>query len=184
MATSLRLGYEMVGFERAAEAFPKAASSALNKTAAQARTYATRTIRDRYNVKISMLRAKSKGGIGGIALIRSTPRSLAAKLRPSGATVSLIALGAKWNPRSPGVTVAVERGKPQIIRGAFIRTGRKSGKEYVLRRMQKARTPIKIVPGVKVRDMFFAVDTIAKLKAFVRLKLKPIFNHELEFFKR
>lgn len=182
--TSLRIDAYVEGFANLADRFPKATSSAINKVAAQARTYAKQKMTDAYNIKAKTLRPKAKGGIGGLGLTRSTPKRLVAAIRPSKKTIPLTMFSARWKPKDEGASVMIRRGARETIRGAFIREGRKSHIPYVLRRMSKEQYPIKIVPGVKIRDIFFEADVLTKIRAFIKLKFPKIHVHEIDFFKR
>ncbi|WP_277187662.1 phage tail protein [Caballeronia sp. BR00000012568055] len=86
---------------------------ALNKTAAQARTGASKAVRaSGYNIKASAIKKS-------FSIERATPGRLSVTLRATGAPVTLINYGATQTKR--GVSVRVKNGR-KLLRHAFIAT--------------------------------------------------------------
>lgn len=155
-------------------AFPKAAASALNKTAAQVKTQASRMIRERYNIKASDVNKT-------LTISRATQYRLQAALRSRGGRIPLIAFGARQVRQ--GTSVAVVRGQRKVVRHAFIATMR-SGHRGVFMRKGKARLPIEEKKSLAVPQMLGTKAILQRIRDFYAMKLPEVFAHELEFFRK
>ncbi len=155
---------------------------ALNKTAAQARTGASRAVRDSgYNIKASAIKRS-------FTIERATPSRLAVTLRATGAPVPLINYGATQTKK--GVSVRVKNGRktlrhafiatmPNGHRGVFVREG--SGHKRVTKkdRSYMSGLPIKELYGPSIPDSL-ASDAVQKAPAQqIASRYPAILAHEL-----
>ena len=160
--------------------FPKAASSALNRTAKQAKTQASALVRDRYNLKKSDLDRNIK-------VKNSSPSTLNASLRVSGKRQPLIDFGARGTLPSRrgtvGASVEVVKGRRLNVAGSFLGIMKSGHKGVFIRKAQK-RLPIKELTGPSVPQMFFAQKVYGGLKAFVHEVLPKNLASAINFFKK
>jgi hypothetical protein len=157
---------------------------ALDKTAAQARTGATRAVRaSGYNIKASAIKRS-------FTIERATPARLVVTLRATGAPITLINYGARQTTK--GVTVRVKNGRktlrhafiatmPNGHRGVFARTGKghkrvtKDGRSYM------SGLPIRELYGPSIPDAL-TNDAVQKaLAQTIADKYPAILAHELEW---
>jgi len=163
----------------------KAASAALNKTAALVRTNAAREIRTAgYGIKANAIKAQ-------IRLTKATPSQLRALIIATGRPIALINYGARQT--SSGVTVNVKNGR-KLIKGAFIAT-MPNGHQGVFVRTDKtsqgtAAKPnrrawkyntIKELYGPSIPSAFNNVAVRDALIALVEERFPDLFAHEIEF---
>lgn len=103
----------------------KAASRALNRTAARVRTYAARGIRDQgYNLKVGVIKQS-------LHVTKASPSVLAATVTATGKSIPLIQYAARQT--SDGVSVNVKNGR-KVIRHAFIQTMHSGHRGVFIRR--------------------------------------------------
>ncbi len=103
----------------------KAASRALNRTAARVRTYGARAIRDAgYGIKVSDIKRQIK-------VIKASPSILAATVVASGRSIPLIQYAARQT--SDGVSVNVKNGR-RTVRHAFLQTMHSGHRGVFIRR--------------------------------------------------
>ena len=177
--------------------FPKATASALNRTAQQAKTEASRLVRERYNIKKSDLDRGIKPGK------RATAQTLTASVRASGRRPALIDFGARGSMparrKTVGVSVEVVKGRRLNVAGSFLAI-MKSGHRGVfvkswkkpLRREKRIRDgkqyttqlPIEELTGPSVPQMFFSQKVYGKLKQFVNDALPKNLASAINFMKK
>ena len=159
---------------------PTATLRALNKAGAQAKTQATREIRDRYHISSRVVGRQ-------IVLSRANKFSLTAIVKPSGRKLPVMAFQARKTPA--GVRIQIKRGSPKVIAHAFITRlksghvgvfarGRYSGRSFVY---QKPRYPITELFTVGVPQAFGNRVVIEALQRKVREKFPGILQHEIRF---
>ena len=170
----MTIDLENTSLQNLATAFPRAGASALNKMATQAKTEASRRVRARYNIKKSDLDSNFK-------MKRANINHLESSVTASGKRLPLIDFGARQ--RKVGVSVMVIRGQRKVVAHAFITTMR-SGHEGVFRRTGKERLPIQELVSLSVPKMFGSRNIMAAMKDFVRLKIRPLLMHEIEYFRK
>lgn len=155
---------------------------ALNKTAQQARTGASREVRAAgYNIKASTIRRS-------FMIERATPSRLSVTLRATGAPVPLINYGAQQTKK--GVTVRVKNGRktlkhafiatmPNGHRGVFEREG--TGRKRVTKkgRSYMSGLPIKELYGPSIPDSLANVSVQKALAKLITEKYPAILAHEL-----
>jgi len=169
-----------------------AASNAMGKLAAQAKTEASRVIRDKYNIKKSDLDPK-------INIERAGSDNLVAVLRATGRPIDLTYFGAKQltaqnqvitrkvgrqlkraSKMGQGVTVQIlKHGPPTYLPHAFIAT-MPNGKIGVFTRTGKGKT-IMNKAMVTVATMFGGKDTTASITALIEAKWPEIFKNSAQY---
>ncbi len=176
-----------------------AASSAINKTAAQTRTYAARIIREDFNVPAGKVNqflkvsARSRGndlqavitGRGmGMALSYFGPKQSGVQVsKKKGFRYTKKAKGSDGRKRGGAVTVEVKKGMRKAVTGdpAPFLTIFKSGHIAVMQRTGDARLPIKQLLGPGIGGLFGSRMFVPRIEKFVNDKFAPIFRHELEW---
>ncbi len=154
----------------------KAVARALNKTAEQARTEASRAVRDEgYGIKASAIKKS-------FSIQRATANTLLVTLRATGAPIALINYGAKQI--GSGVSVNVKTGR-KVLKHAFV-AKMKSGHTGVFVRAGgrgSKRLPIKELLGPSIPTAL-GNDVVEKaIMAKIREKFPQILAHELAFLK-
>jgi hypothetical protein len=135
----LKFDIKTEGFEKAAktlegmgQAFPRAASEAINKGLIAGRALAVRLIRTRYDIQSGELKGK------GMELQRSTNRSMGGVLRAAGPMLPVSAFpysakrmplkgkGSRRNPiKAQFIKVKIlNKGGKKLVKGAFLAKGR------------------------------------------------------------
>ena len=138
----------------------KAVAEALNRTAANMKQIFIKIIQKKYG-----LTAQGAVYIADtrMSMKRATPENLKAALVPSRRVVPLIFFNAVQDRSMPGTSVEVLRGKPQLIKHAFIPKSKggvlyqspKSGLPGVFKRIGGGRPQkITLQGGVPFRQMF------------------------------
>lgn len=198
----MEVSVRIEGIKEALERFdPKkvrsAARSAINKIADQTRTFASRQIREEFNVPASRLNsylrvsARAKGddlqavitGRGlGMALSYFGPRQAGIQVSKKKGFRYTKRAANSGNLKHGGVTtVEVRRGNRKEISGdpkPFL-TIFKSGHIAVVQRMGKGRLPLKQLLGPGIGGLFGSKLFMPRTTKFVNEKFGPIFNHEL-----
>lgn len=167
---------------------PTAASRALNKTAAQAKTQAAREIRNQYNISTRIIGRH-------IHLHRATPATLTASVSAEGEKLPIVAFGARQTKR--GVTAQIKRGARRLIRSAFVATlrsghrgvfarGQYAGRGFVrrtrrIRPYPKPDLPITELFTVGVPQGFSNRLVLEALERKVRDKFPSLLDHEIRF---
>ncbi|EON13412.1 phage tail protein [Pandoraea sp. SD6-2] len=162
----------------------KAVVRALNKTANQARTEASKEVRSvGYNIKASAIKKS-------FAIKRASAGNLVVTLKATGRPIGLINYGARQG--GGGVSVQVKSGRkvlkhafiasmPNGHRGVFERTGK--GHKKVVRngKVMRSGLPIKELFGPSIPQSL-ANDAVEKaVMAKIRQKFPQILRHELAF---
>lgn len=163
----------------------KAASAAINKTAALVKTNAAREIRNvGYGMKVSAIKSQ-------ISITKATPSKLRALIVATGKPIGLINYGARQTAN--GVSVNVKNGR-KMIKGAFIAT-MPNGHQGVFVRTDKlsqgtAAKPnrrgwkyntIKELFGPSIPGAFNNPAVRDALIALVDERFPDLFAHEIEF---
>ena len=156
----------------------KATASALNKTAAQAKTAMSKEIRTEFVLpaaKVSQAlrvnRAKAARGAGSMEV------SLSSISKPGARSLNLAHFNAKQTAK--GVSFKVRRDGPRkVIPGSFLINGGKT----VMIRTGKGRLPIKALQTIEVAQMFNTKRINARVLATINAKLPAIFANEVRFF--
>ncbi|WP_233872455.1 phage tail protein [Paraburkholderia adhaesiva] len=161
----------------------RATARAVNKTATQARTSASRDVRKQgYNLRASTIRK-------ALALRRANPAKPAATLRATGRPVPLIDYGARQTKN--GVSVRVKNGRT-VLRHAFIAT-MESGHKGVFERVSKtahrrvSKNGKTYWSGLPIRELFgpsipdaLANSTVEKaMTRLLETKFPAILAHEI-----
>jgi len=177
-----------------------AARSAINKTAAQTRTYAARIIRSEFNVPADKLNqflqvsARSSGtnlqavieGKGlGMAMSYFGPRQVGVQVNKFQGSFRYTkkAKGSDGRKRGGAVTVMVKKGSRKPVTGSpspFL-TILKSGHIAVMQRTGNKRLPVKELLGPGIGGLFGSKLFMPRIEKFVNDKFAPIFKHELEW---
>ncbi len=159
-------------------ALQRAVGSALNRTIAQVKTQASRSVRNEIKLKtkdinnrLVVIRANSAKG----ALTQ-----MQASLRVSGKPVPLISYGAK-QPRQ-GVVVQIKNNRT-VLKHAFIARMR-SGHQGVFIRKGNKRLPIQELYSTRVSDVFNNTGFMPNLASFAQEKFIQSFAHNLDYFFR
>ena len=185
-------------FQNLADAYPKVALRALNKTGEQLRTAAKRDITDRYNVPSSEVR--------DLIRFRSHPSDLSLEMYAKSSRLAWILFGPRFSKRTKGVSIEIIRGRRKTPPGAFAaqmhsghigiftRTGTKAVPQsgsYVSRMITRGprkgqailREKIKERYTISAAKMFGTQQIFEKLhKMYVQVFAK-VFEQELNFEK-
>lgn len=196
---------EMTGFEEALKIFDSkkvrlAANSAVNKTADQTRTFASREISGQYNIQPSRiakyLKVSTRSNTGDLqAVITGSGMGIALSyFKPKQEGVTVNKAGFKYNRRAKkagegrkyggSVSVEIKRGKrktltkdiPKPFMSKF-----KSGHIAVVKRIGNKRLPIEELYGPGVGLLFGSKNIMPKIQSFANDKIKTIFKHELDY---
>lgn len=165
----------------------RAIMRALNKTAQQARTGASRDVRAAgYNIKASAIKRS-------FTIDRATPSKLSVTLRATGAPIGLINYGAVQTKK--GVTVRVKNGR-KTLKHAFIAT-MPNGHKGVFERVGTGHKKVTkdgraYMSGLPIRELFgpaipdaLSNDVVQKaLAQFIADKYPAILAHEVEWLGR
>lgn len=195
----MNINLEIKGLKEALEMCdPKkvrdAVNSALNKTAAQAKTEASKLIREEYNLPAStvsknLIVTTKAYGDKMEAVISGFKRGMALSYygaKQTGVIANKKTFGftrrAK-NGRGGLVSVEVKRGGRKTVSGEpkpFI-TKFKSGHIAVVQREDKRSYPIKQMLGPGISMLFGSKKIMNATKKIINDKFNDIFNHELEY---
>ena len=151
---------------------PAATSSALNRTAKQARTQSARDLKGSLGKSLGL---SVSGFKRTIRHIPARVRRLFTVLEVSGRPLPLIRFGAR--KASKGVSAA-PWGKRRIYNGTFIRK-MPSGHRGVFKRTGKKRLPIKELWGPSIPKAFLHQDIQQGLKRVINDKWPGNFAHEI-----
>jgi hypothetical protein len=168
LTLTLRIPAEIL--DKTNRAFAKAEVSALNKMAAQAKTFANREIRSTYNVRAGLVS-------DSIRIKRASSSNPKAALQITGKRLSLALFSARQTAK--GVTFAVFKGARKLLPHRFIIKKFSGG---VFERLGKSRFPIRKLSTLSVPQMFKAKRVMPKIDEFVDANLPRIYNHELKFY--
>ncbi len=135
-----------------AKIIPKAASTAINRTAKKVRTVARRDVAKRMGLKQKDVKASFK-------LQKSTQFTLTATITATGKPINLIKFVSpgRRNPNASRKKAGVKAkawGKQKIYPGTFIGDAQTSGAPRVFKRTGAGRLPIKAVFGPSVPSVF------------------------------
>ena len=125
------------------------AGRTVNKIAAQSKTAASKSIRERYNIKAKtinkyvLLKRAGRGETTAYIIARKYKGSIVNH-------IPLLKMGARQVKR--GVSVAIRKGQRKVIKSAFV-SKMKSGHEAVFIRSSKKQLPIREVTGPAVADL-------------------------------
>ena len=179
-----RVALEYKGFGKNVD---KAMISALNRTAAQGKTFADKTIRGTYNVKSADVKKN-------IYISKANPARSSSEIVATGKRFKLI----KFNPKqtNKGISFKVRKDKKRSVlkhnfmqtmssghTGAYYRTGEfkvMSKGKY----KDKRREIIKERYSLGVPNMFAAQSIMNKTKFFVHEKFPIVFAQRLEFYTK
>jgi hypothetical protein len=160
----------------------RAVSAALNRTADQAKTAATRDITAAFNLKVRYVRSRIKilkaaPRSGRLEVTLSTPGKRSANLiRFAEVRASQKELRKRGKAGTLGVYVKVRRGGSyQLVKGAFI--GNKG--RTVFRRVGKARLPIEALTAIDVPQAMFSDVGITNLQRAVQRVFPQRLAHEI-----
>ena len=171
-----------------------AANSALNKTAEQAKTEASRQIRAEYNIKAGDVNKNMR------ITTRARGNQMEAVISGFKRGMSLAYFGAKqagviankaafrYTKRAKGghggdVTVEVRKGARKVVGTnpkPFI-TKFQSGHVAVVQRIGKGRMPIKQLMGPGIALLFGSKKIMTATRKVINDKFNQIFRHELEY---
>ena len=179
----LDIDYDDSVLKQAAQKWPAAAMSALNKTMDGLKSYASEEIRSVWNVKKSDLDP-------GLDVKRAASGRLYASLRAVGKRIGILAFDARQT--ASGVTYAMKRGARQTILHGFI-AEMPSGHQGVFLRRSAARhrkkgshwTELPIIErtGPSVPTMMGTRAMMEKFKAYVLENLPKNLKHEIDWRK-
>lgn len=168
-----------------ARAIARANVSMLNKVTAQAKTLASKTIRETYNIKASDLSEALKIEQANIS------RPSAALVGRGKAGIPLIQFGGKWTRptmgkrklkgSTVGASVMVKKGNRKVIPGTFI-AKMKSGHVGIFERTGKKRLPIRQLFGPQPALLLGQPNVVQAVKDMVADKSPDLFAHELDFY--
>lgn len=147
--------------------FQKVITRTMNKTADQARTAATKKIREEYNIKASRVHE-------GISTTKATWQRPEVIIRARGRTPGLQHYDARQTTRK-GVTVKV-KGVRKTIKGGFM----PKAIIGIYKRKGKERLPIKRLFGPSLPSMMKVVG-VPEIEKAVNEKVQKTFEHELEW---
>ncbi len=193
---------QMTGIKEAMELFDPnkvhaAARSAINKTADQTKTFASRQIRTEFNVPAGKLNqflkitTRSRGndlqavitGHGqGMALSYFGPKQMGVQVsKKSGFRYTRKAKSVDGRKRGGTVTVEVRKGNRKAVIGnpqPFL-TILKSGHIAIMQRTGSMRLPVKQLLGPGIGGLFGSRLFMPRIIEFANEKFAPIFQHEL-----
>ena len=155
------------------EGVARATSRALNQAARQTNTEASKRIRQKRNLKARTIKRQ-------LSIRRASPTRRRAFVVASGRAISLKEYGARRKiirrdgKRYLGVTVEVNRGRRDLVAGAFFGPG-----GHLYRRKGKARTPIRKLWGPSLPATFLRDEVVAAMRGRVRAKYPGLLDHEL-----
>jgi hypothetical protein len=161
----------------------RAIAFALNRTAEQAKTAATRDIASTYNLqagyirdRIKIRRAKARAQLLEVAL--ETPGKRSGNLiQFAERKVTMAQARKRTKSGTHGVYVKVRRnGRYVLIPGAFIANDGRT----VFRRIGKARLPIEALAAIDVPQAVFSSIGVRKLRKEIELRFPKRMAHELE----
>lgn len=154
---------------------PLALSRAINRSAAAAKSEATRQVRSQYTVKAGTVNQTIK-------VSRATPDRLEAKIESRGSNLRLIDFSVtptKPSPRRRTATkAAVRRGAKKVISGAFVQR-MPNGSAGVFRRTGKSRLPIEQLYGPAVPVMMNNDDVVKAVQERAEQQLESRISHEI-----
>jgi hypothetical protein len=157
----------------------KALASALNKTAALAKTAMSREIRDEFVLPAAKvgaaLRVNRARAVGGRFFLEASLESPAKR----GRSLNLANFDARQTAK--GVSFKIKRGGARkTIPGAFLINGGKT----VMIRVGKARLPIKALQTIDVAQMFNTKRINARVVRMIEQRLPDVFANEAAFYIR
>jgi len=159
------------------KAIPRAANSAINKTAKQAHRQAADSLFD----EVGKASGLSKSGFKrSIMLHRSTVRTLRASLIATGKAIPLYYFGASKGAK--GVRASAWN-KKKTYKSTFI-AKMKNGKRGVFKRTGKKRLPIKQLYGPSLAKEFAGDRIIKSLKRTAGMNWPKNFDHEIQYYLR
>lgn len=149
--------------------------SATNKIAKQAKTQASKDIREEYAIK--------KSDLDKNIIVTKPNSNYVAKISTKKGSLPLAKFG-RPSQKKTGVSVEIKRGQKKIIKGSFIAV-MKSGHKGVFERAEVggkkvARLPIKELHS-KAAAHIVTKSIYEKMKLFVATKYDTVFKHELNF---
>lgn len=147
----------------------KAAAAAINRVTTQARTQASKSIREKYNFKAADIRKTFR-------IYKSTPTNLQSTLVSRGRRTPLVAMSARQV--KAGVSVRVGN-QTKLIKHAFIAT-MKSGHKGVFARTTKKSLPIKELYTIAVPEAFLSRTVGTAMQQKVNSALPDRYEHELK----
>ena len=160
----------------------RAVSAALNRTADQAKTAATRDITAAFNLKAAYVRGRirirrASPRSGRLEVTLSAPGKRSANLmRYADTRVTLAQHRKRGKSGTLGVYVKIRRGGSyQLVKGAFI--GNKG--RTVFRRVGKARLPIEALTAIDVPQAMFSDVGITNLQRAVQRVFPQRLAHEI-----
>lgn len=202
---------ELKGIEEARALFDekriqRAVVSALNKTAAKAKTAAMSAITDKYNIKKTHLGTTATGN-SRIELKMASIGNQQAIISISGRPISLAYFGArqvvvsskgqvrlttrdksrilKRRPGSLGVSVEIIKGKRTPLSGAFLAAVKAGDSGFhigVFQRHGRKRLPIFEKRMITVASMFGSAAVEEVIRKSVKENFERIFLHELDYY--
>jgi hypothetical protein len=205
----MNVDIKMEGIEKALQSLDpqivrKAAVSAINKTADQAKTQVSQLIREGYNIRAGdlnrylqivarattgALTAIIAGKGRGLALAYFGARQRNVKIMTAGKGKNKVKMKVfgRYGQAAGDVTVQVKTSSGRLTVStdpkAFM-TVLKSGHVGILMREGKARLPIKELLGPGVGHIFGGKALMTKVGNFINAKFQDIFTHELDFFSK
>ena len=156
----------------------KAVASALNKTAALAKTAMSKEIRAEFNLSASTVNQSLKVSRASAAKGKfQLSAALSSISRPGRRSLNLARFSARQTRK--GVTFKVKRGGPRkLIPGAFMINGGNT----VMIREGKTRLPIKALQTIDVGQMFNTKRINAKVVKLIEARFPAIFANDARFF--
>ncbi|GIO33121.1 hypothetical protein J2TS6_42620 [Paenibacillus albilobatus] len=153
---------------------PRAVNAAINRAGQMVKTEATRQVRETYTVKAKSVNEQ-------IQIRRSSPSTLSLRLSSKGGNLPLIRF--KTSPSKPPakqprvLKAEVKKGVRKPIKGAFVT--QVGGHVGVLKRVGRARLPIKELYGPAVPVMLDNEEIRDKLEQVARRSLEDRLEHEM-----
>ena len=153
----------------------EATRRALNKAAAQTKTQASKSIRQKRNLKARVVN-------GQLKVLKANRRQLNAAVQATGRPIPLIEYGGKTKA-IPGnhrrkFSAEVDKGKRKVVRGAFVATV--GGISSAFERKGSKRLPIRTLYGPSLPSTFLKDEIVRAMRTKVRQVYPRLLSHEVE----
>lgn len=159
----------------------KALISALNKTAMQARTQASKSIRETYNISATDLNKKdAKSKLSRLGTERANERKKISKIIGRGAGLPVKYFIARQV--AAGVSFKLKKGSQRkTIKSAFGPDIKRLG-GHVFKRVTEKRLPIKPLLTTGVANMLGKKEVIIKVKTYIVTNFPRILQDQIRYF--
>jgi len=156
----------------------RAAVSALNKFGASLLVLIRRKTIEKYNIPNRSIDRR-------LSLEKATQNKLSIVIKVGGIPVKAM----EFNPTqvAEGVQVEIVRGKPVVVKGAFIATRKVGsllgiGKDEVFLRKTKARLPLRRTYDIQIQDLISTDEVRIAIKQKYDDEFADLLVHERDFF--